>query len=158
VISVIGYLWFGLFMFGWGGCFHIMSLKLESQCGTMDYPEPDIQHRRLIWASVASLAALLSQYTIDSFISSSMSQKPSSKPPKAQWSTEETRVLIDFLHQHRDQVGDDGHFKRFTYQAAADHLAPFLESGPRKTAESVKTKWVSYVSNRYNFGHSPLTG
>ena len=94
-------------------------------------------------ASVASLAASLSHFTVESFISSMARQRSS---PPASWNDKETAALIQFLHTNHAEAGDNGNFKKRTYNAAAEHISGLLTSGPPKTGESVKNKWTSYVS------------
>jgi len=120
-------------------CLRTLNLNLVSK---MDY-QADLNNQRLIWASVASLAASLSHFTVESFISSMARQRSS---PLASWNDEETAALIQFLHTNHAEAGDNGNFKKRTYNAAAEHISGLLTSGPPKTGESVKNKWTSYVS------------
>ena len=100
---------------------------------SMDY-QTDINHRRLIWASVLSLAALLSQYTVNSFISSM-----ASRPPKTNWPPNEVSTLVHYLHKHHKRIGDGGNFRWDIYAAAAAHLNTIHPNPTHlKTADAVK--------------------
>ena len=113
---------------------------------SMDY-QTDINHRRLVWASVLSLAALLSQYTVNSFISSM-----TSRPPKMNWPPNEVSTLVHYLHKHHERIGDGGNFRQDIYAAAAAHLN-MIHPNPThpKTADAVKNKWMSFVSHWSTF-------
>ena len=56
----------------------------------MDY-QADLNNQKLIWTSVVSLAAALSQFTIESFVSS-MAGKCSG--PQASWNDEEVAATV----------------------------------------------------------------
>jgi len=107
----------------------------------MDY-QTDTDHQRLVWAPILSFAALLSQYTVDSFISSM-----TSKPPKTQWQPDEVTTLVHYLHTHRADAGDGGNFKQTTYTTAAAHINMIYPNATHlKTPAAVKNKWTSFVS------------
>lgn len=61
---------------------------------------------------------------------------------KAHWNEHEVTALIDYLHVHRAE-GEAGNFKPKTFNAAADHITPYLSHGPKKVGKMCKTKWVS---------------
>jgi hypothetical protein len=60
---------------------------------------------------------------------------------KAQWNDEETLALVDFLLEHKSEIGDSGSYKMGTYNAAASSIAAHHTLGPRKTGKMCKTKW-----------------
>jgi len=61
---------------------------------------------------------------------------------KAHWNEHEVTALIDYLHVHRAE-GEAGNFKPKTFNAAADHITPYLSHGPKKVGKMCKTKWAS---------------
>ena len=84
---------------------------------------------------------------------------------KAVWNEKEVDSLIDYLFEHRSEVGDTGGFKGATFNAAAAHIAPHLTHGPAKTGKMCKTKWGSVrfmtcptiLDNLLLFSSRPLT-
>jgi hypothetical protein len=69
-----------------------------------------------------------------------MSSKP---PPKAHasWTDTDITRLITFLYDHRAE-GTDGGFKKSTYVAAAEDLAPYRNKGGEKNWETCKRQWT----------------
>ena len=65
------------------------------------------------------------------------------KNDKAQWNDTEVSALIDYLYEHRSEVGDAGNFKSATLNAAANYIGPHLTQGPAKTGKMCGTKWSS---------------
>ncbi|KIK92444.1 hypothetical protein PAXRUDRAFT_829944 [Paxillus rubicundulus Ve08.2h10] len=62
--------------------------------------------------------------------------------PKASWSDKEVEELVLYLHNHCSTAGDGGSFTDTTFNAVAEHLVPYLESGPKKTGKMAKAKWT----------------
>src|SRR6202044_789545 len=62
-------------------------------------------------------------------------------PDKAQWNENETIALVDFLLEHKSEIGDAGMFKMGTFNAAAGHIAVHHTSGPMKNGKMCRTKW-----------------
>lgn len=62
---------------------------------------------------------------------------------KAHWDEHEVSSLIDYFYIHRAEAGEGGNFKPKVYNAAAEHIAPYLSQGPTKTGSMCKTKWDS---------------
>src|ERR1700720_1745563 len=109
----------------------------------MDQPEsePDLNsfhHRLKILTSALALTALCAQLTT---LMAASSQE--TKKENISWNDWEKRELVQFFWEHRAESGDGGTFKPATYNAAAQHVAPYLTSGPVKAAKNVKTKWTA---------------
>ncbi|KIJ11459.1 hypothetical protein PAXINDRAFT_84488, partial [Paxillus involutus ATCC 200175] len=68
---------------------------------------------------------------------------PKNTGPKASWSDKEVKELVLYLHNHRSTAGDGGSFTDPTFNAAAEHIVPYLKSGPQKTGKMVKAKWTA---------------
>ncbi|KAF8814585.1 hypothetical protein BYT27DRAFT_7082006 [Phlegmacium glaucopus] len=62
---------------------------------------------------------------------------------KAQWSDWEITGLVDYLYEHKSEMGDTGMFKMSTFNAVADSISDLLTDGPPKTGKMCKTKWQS---------------
>jgi hypothetical protein len=54
-----------------------------------------------------------------------------------QWSSEEEALLIDYVVENKDQMGDGTSF----WSAAAEQIKPHSKKGATKTAAKCKTKW-----------------
>ena len=79
------------------------------------------------------MVVLCAQYTIMAMTSAE----------KAQWNEEEMAGLVDYLYEHRLEIGNAGMFKSPTYTAAAEHIAPCCTAGTVKTCtgQMCKMKW-----------------
>ena len=60
----------------------------------------------------------------------------------AHWPTSNKATLIDFLVEHKAEVGDGFSFKDATWQAAAVHMAAYTVRGNPKTDCVCKNKWA----------------
>lgn len=67
-------------------------------------------------------------------------RKPSDKP-RASWTDEEQKTIVDFLHTRRAEGGDQGTFKDVTWNALVDHLHVTHPTLPAKDINQVKGKW-----------------
>ena len=65
----------------------------------------------------------------------------SSRGPSAQWNEVETAALLDYLVEHKSEIGDGGMFKMGTFNAAANAITEHHTLGPVKTGNMCKTKW-----------------
>lgn len=67
--------------------------------------------------------------------------KASTTSSSSQWSIEETEALLQYLLDHKSEMGEAGNFKKKTYVAAAEII-------PNKTKswDKVKSKWGSVSS------------
>ncbi|KIJ59830.1 hypothetical protein HYDPIDRAFT_170609 [Hydnomerulius pinastri MD-312] len=116
----------------------------------MDYQRND-QDCRHICLCVTSLAILLTQHTVDLYMAKKKTVKNKTtknkaiKKERSDWSTEETGSLVNYLHQHKSEAGDGGLFQTMTYHNAAMSIVHLYnqESGPKKTKETIKTKWMN---------------
>ena len=103
------------------------------------------QQRRqvVIAAAAAAVVALCAQYATLVALEEEQEEEQKALNLKAVWSREETTALIDYLYEHRSQVGSGGNFKAATFDAAAEAISPLLKDGPTKTGRMCKTKWSS---------------
>ncbi|KAG6372386.1 hypothetical protein JVT61DRAFT_7849 [Boletus reticuloceps] len=63
---------------------------------------------------------------------------------KAKWTPIKVTHFVSYLHEHRDECGDNGSFKEATYNAAAAHIGPYFNGiGCVKTGKMVASKWSS---------------
>ena len=99
----------------------------------MDYCN-DSRH---ILVYLASLATLLTHFVVDYYIHSQVSKLPNEK---TSWNAKEVKALVHYLHTHHAEAGNGGNFKTATFNAAADHLAPFWTAGATKVGQSIKNK------------------
>ena len=74
-----------------------------------------------------------------------MSSKPTPKA-HASWTDTNITQLISFLYEHQAEGTDRG-FKKSTYVAAAEDLAPHCHKGGEKNWESCKWQWTKVRSN-----------
>lgn len=104
----------------------------------MDSSTARLKRRRLQTGAVA-IIALCAQYT-----TLLMATTPTAtSSAKAYWNDKEIAAFIDYLHDHKAEAGDGGNFKISTFNRAAEHLAPLLTQGGKKTSAMCKTKWAS---------------
>jgi hypothetical protein len=92
-----------------------------------------LARKRRIWAAALTITTLCAQVA-----TAIMATAPSDK---AQWNEVETTALVDFLLEHKSEIGDAGMYKMTTFNAAAVRIAPHHTSGPMKTGKMCKTKW-----------------
>jgi hypothetical protein len=97
---------------------------------------PQLARKRRIWAAALTLTTLCAQVA-----TAIMATTPTAPPDKAQWNEEETSALVDFLLEHKSEIGDAGMYKMGTFNAAASSIATHHTLGPRKTGKMCKTKW-----------------
>lgn len=98
--------------------------------------------RQRAWAGAITVSSLCAHYT------TVLMTLPEASAPKAFWNDNETRELINFLHEKRLE-SEAGNFKTTTYNAAAKHIAEYHTQGPVKTGSMCKTKWngVGFLSS-----------
>ena len=65
----------------------------------------------------------------------------SSRGPSVQWNEAENAALLDYLVEHKSEIGDGGMFKMGTFNAAAHVIAGHHTLSPVKTGSMCKTKW-----------------
>jgi hypothetical protein len=92
-----------------------------------------LARKRRVWAAALTLTTICAQVA-----TAIMATAP---PDKAQWNEGETTALVDFLLEHKSEIGDAGMFKMGTFNAAANHIVEHHTLGPTKTAKMCKTKW-----------------
>ena len=97
---------------------------------------PQLARKRHIWAAALTLTTLCAQVA-----TAVMATAPTTPIDKAQWNEKETEALVDFLLEHKSEIGDAGMFKMGTFNAAAASIAGHYTSGPKKTGKMCKTKW-----------------
>jgi hypothetical protein len=95
--------------------------------------------KRRIWASALTLTALCAH--VATVIMATASTPSASDNLKAQWNENETVALVDYLLDHKSEIGDAGMYKMGTFNAAAGHIAALHSLGPTKTGKMCKTKW-----------------
>jgi hypothetical protein len=61
--------------------------------------------------------------------------------PSASWDEGDEEVLIDFLRGSLSAAGDGINFKQATWNAVAEHMAPFTTQGGVKSANACKNKF-----------------
>ena len=61
--------------------------------------------------------------------------------PSANWDEGDEEVLIEFLQGSLSAAGDGINFKQATWNAVAEHMAPFTMQGGIKTANACKNKF-----------------
>lgn len=93
--------------------------------------------RQQLWGPAVAITALFSQYSV---LLTSMAQAKDKE--KAHWNELEISELVDYYHQNRLEFAE-GNPKPKIFNSAAEHIAPHLTQGPRKTGKMCKTKWVS---------------
>lgn len=95
---------------------------------------PQLARKRRIWATALTLTTICAQVA-----TALMATAPPTD--KAQWNDAETLALVDFLLEHKSEIGDAGMYKMGTFNAAANEIAAHHTLGPRKTGKMCKTKW-----------------
>jgi hypothetical protein len=95
---------------------------------------PQLARKRRVWATALTLTTICAQVA-----TALMATAPPSD--KAQWNEDETSALVDFLLEHKSEIGDAGMYKMGTFNAAAGNIAAHHTLGPRKTGKMCKTKW-----------------
>ncbi|KAF8992398.1 hypothetical protein BDQ17DRAFT_209154 [Cyathus striatus] len=60
------------------------------------------------------------------------------------WVSAEEFVLIQYLYDHISEAGDNGSFKKPTFEAAAIDIAPFHMRGAVKTAKMCQNKYTTF--------------
>src|ERR1700730_10197888 len=97
----------------------------------------DIAQKRQIRNSAFFLTSLCAQIA-----TAVMAFTPaSSRGPSAQWNEAENAALLDYLVEHKSEIGDGGMFKMGTFNATAHAIAEHHTLGPVKTGSMCKTKW-----------------
>ena len=71
---------------------------------------------------------------------SSALMAPTQSKERVQWTDEEVKALVDYLHDHRSKA-EGGAFNKQTFQGAALHLQPLHKHGGPKDATSIKEKY-----------------
>ena len=99
-----------------------------------------LARKRRIWAAALTLTTLCAQVAT-AIMSTAPLAAPSTSDSKAQWNDNETMALVDYLLEHKSEIGDAGMYRMGTFNAAAGHIAVHHTSGPRKTGKMCKTKW-----------------
>jgi hypothetical protein len=77
-------------------------------------------------------------------------QRAATKPKEewAVWSEEELSTYLQFLFQHRSEMGDGSNFKKKTFSAAAEHMEQSgRASGGEKDWEACRSKWQKVCGN-----------
>jgi hypothetical protein len=64
-----------------------------------------------------------------------MGSAPVSRGPSAQWNKDEPAALLAYLEEHKSELGDGGMFKMGTFNAAANSIVKYHDSGPVKTGD-----------------------
>ena len=95
-----------------------------------------LARKRRVWATALTLSTLCAQAA-----TAVMATVPSSTTDKAHWNENETTALVDFLLEHKSEMGQGAMFKLGTFNAAADHIKIHRTSGPIKTGTMCRTKW-----------------
>jgi hypothetical protein len=103
---------------------------------------PHLARKCRLWAAALTLTTLCAQVAT-AIMATSPLATVTAPPDKAQWNEDETTALVDFLLEHKSEIGDAGMYKMGTFNAAAGRIAVHHTSGPRKTGKMCKTKWRS---------------
>lgn len=80
-------------------------------------------------------------------------RKPSDKP-RATWTDEEQKTIVDFLHTKLAEGGDQGTFKGVTWNALVDHLLETHPHLPAKDVSQVKGKWKTVRSTLLSYSNT----
>jgi hypothetical protein len=94
-----------------------------------------LARKRRVWATSLTLTTLCAQ------VATALMATTPLASDKAQWNEGETTALVDFLLEHKSEMGEAGMYKMGTFNAAASHIAVHHTSGPIKTGKMCKTKW-----------------
>ena len=92
-----------------------------------------LARRRCIWASALTLTTLWAQLATVVMVTA--------PADKAQWNDQETKAFVDYLLEHKSEIGDAGSFKMGTFNATAEHISVHHTTGPIKTGKMCQTKW-----------------
>ena len=100
----------------------------------------DFVQKRHLWASALALSSLCAQIT-----TVAMATAPKTRGPTTQWNEEETKVLLNYLLEHKSEIGDGSMFKMGTYNAVATEITQLHTLGPAKTGKRCKGKWKTVI-------------
>jgi hypothetical protein len=100
----------------------------------------DFVRKRHLWASALTLTSLCAQIA-----TVAMATAPKTRGPTAQWNEEETKALLNYLLEHKSEIGNGGMFKMGTYNAVATEIVWLHTSGPAKTGKMCKGKWRTVI-------------
>jgi hypothetical protein len=76
--------------------------------------------------------------------------KEEERSKHATWLPSDERVLINFLLEHKAEVGDGANFKTSIWNEAAAMFELIPRTGGPKTANSCKNKWAKVCSDTHS--------
>ncbi|KAF8809984.1 hypothetical protein BYT27DRAFT_7254319 [Phlegmacium glaucopus] len=104
-----------------------------------------LAHQQQLWAQGIIITTLCAQYT--AFLMASSHEK-------AQWSDWEITGLVDYLYEHKSEMGDAGMFKMSTFNAVAQQDLPRLLRSlsfcPPNSRNDLYRSSSSYTSSNVN--------